>query len=112
MELPESPSAQFVVTWALVTGDASVLSLTTISTRPARARLRPAKASPSAAQIASSTSSKVMRKRLVTPPGPPVTATAPPKGWRIVTLFPATARAPPGMPPRRSMAGTRSALLP
>ena len=61
MSLAASPSSQLAVTCALVTGEASVVPFITISTKPARARLRPAKASPSAAQMASSTSSKTMR---------------------------------------------------
>ena len=42
MSLAASPSSQLAVTCALVTGEASVVPFTTISTSPARARLRPA----------------------------------------------------------------------
>ena len=65
-----------------------------------------------AAQTSSSTSLKTIRNWLVAPPGPPVTLTRPPKGWRICTLLPLVVRALSGMPPLRSMVAIRSVLLP
>ena len=47
------------------------------------------------------------------PPGPPVTVTRPPKGWRISTFLPfPIVRALSGIPPRRSSAGDQIGVVP